>query len=200
MKTSTGFLTGTMLLASLVALGADDEKTAKEKEVNLLVNGSFEEGPEIGGMGFNYAEKGSKDIKGWEVTRAQIDYIGDYWEAADGKRSIDLHGSPGLGGIKQTFKTKKGQKYRLSFSLAGNPDGTINEKKMGVKVAGKQVDYEEFTFNVEGKSRSNMGWTTQVWDFTATDKETTLELFTTMTMDENYGAAIDNVSVVELNE
>jgi Protein of unknown function (DUF642) len=68
---------------------------------------------------------------------------------------------------------------------------------MAVKAAGKQ---EEFTFNVEGKSRTNMGWTTQAWDFTATDAETTLELFTTMTVDENYGAAIDNVSVVELKE
>jgi choice-of-anchor C domain-containing protein len=197
MKAITAFLTGTLLLTSLVAKAADDEKAAKEKEVNLLVNGSFEEGPEIGPVGFNYAEKGSKDIKGWEVTRAQVDYIGDYWEAADGKRSIDLHGSPGLGGIKQAFKTKKGQKYRVSFSLAGNPDGTVNEKKMAVKAAGKQ---EEFTFNVEGKSRSNMGWSTQVWDFTATDTETTLELFTTMTVDESYGAAIDNVSVVEVKD
>ena len=68
---------------------------------------------------------------------------------------------------------------------------------MAVKAAGKQ---EEFTFNVEGKSRSNMGWSTQVWDFTATDTETTLELFTTMTVDESYGAAIDNVSVVEVKD
>jgi choice-of-anchor C domain-containing protein len=186
-----------LLLGSIIAAADDEKKKETDKQTNLLVNGSFEEGPEASEMGFKPLDEGSQDIKGWIVTRGQIDYIDGYWEAADGKRSIDLHGSPGYGGIKQTFKTKKGQKYRVTFSLAGNPDGTVAEKKMAVKAAGKQ---EEFTFNVSGKSRTDMGWATQVWDFKAIDSETTLELFTVMTEDENFGPALDNVSVTEAKE
>src|SRR6516162_5240865 len=103
----------------------------KPKPVNLLLNGSFEEGPEAGQ--FKPLDKGSTAIKGWTVTRGQIDYVGSYWKAAHGQRSIDLHGSPGYGGVAQTFATSKGQRYRVTFSLAGTP-GT-GEKKMGVQAA-----------------------------------------------------------------
>ena len=65
---------------------------------NLIVNSSFEEGPDDIGE-FKSLDKGSKDIKGWTVTRGQIDLIGTFWTSADGKRSLDLHGSPGFGGV-----------------------------------------------------------------------------------------------------
>src|SRR5437868_13034779 len=68
---------------------------------NLVVNGSFEEGPDVGA--WLSLDVGSTVIKGWKVTRGQIDYTGTNWRAADGKRSIDLHGSPGFGGIEQTI-------------------------------------------------------------------------------------------------
>src|SRR5437879_5594127 len=119
-----------------------DSAPALDKPANLLVNGSFEEGPEVGR--FLSLNEGSDAIKGWVVTRGQIDLVESYWTAADGKRALDLHGSPGLGGIKQTFKTRKGQKYQVTFSFAGNPEGTVKEKKMGVSAAGQK---EEFTFD-----------------------------------------------------
>jgi choice-of-anchor C domain-containing protein len=195
MKTALRLLPGLfLLLAGALAYAADDKQ---DKEADLIVNGSFEEGTDPGEQGWKPLDKGSKDIKGWEVTRGQIDYISGYWENADGKRSIDLHGSPGYGGIKQTFKTKKGQKYRLTFALAGNPVGTTAEKKLGVKVGDKE---EEFLFNTEGKTTDNMGWATQVLDFTATDSETTLEFYTLMKEDPNCGPALDNVSVAPSKE
>src|SRR5947208_3622044 len=116
MRSSILSLTGTLMLLSVVAVSAQDDKQAKEKDANLLVNGSFEEGPDPGEQGWKPLDKGSKAIKGWEVTRGQIDLVSTHWEAADGKRSIDLHGSPGYGGVKQTFKTKKGQKYQVTFA------------------------------------------------------------------------------------
>jgi choice-of-anchor C domain-containing protein len=199
MKTLLIMPASILLLAVIlgpVAVG-DDQKADKERDKNLLVNGSFEEGPEIGADGFLPLDPDSKAIKGWVVTRGQIDYISSYWTAADGKRSLDLHGSPGYGGIKQTFATKKGQKYRVTFSLAGNVDGDVAEKKLGVKAAGAEA---KFTFDASGKSRSDMGWSTQVWDFTASDKETTLEFFTLMDTDASCGPALDNVSVVAAEE
>jgi choice-of-anchor C domain-containing protein len=183
---------GLLALVWVVTANDDNKKDADDEE-NLLVNGSFEEGPDPGERGYKPLNKGSKDIKGWEVTRGQIDYEGSAWQHADGERSIDLHGSPGYGGIKQTFKTKKGQKYRVTFSLAGNPIGEVAIKTMAVKVADKT---EEFTFNTTGKTLKDMGWATQTLDFTAKDAETTLELYTLMEEDPSCGPAIDNVSVV----
>src|SRR5262249_26366804 len=109
----------------------------QEKPVHLLVNGSFEEGPDA--KHFISLDKGSTQIKGWTVTRGQIDYVGTFWKAAHGGRSIDLHGSPGFGGIQQTFATTKGQRYRVTFSLAGTPQRGV--KRMAVRAAGKKAEF-----------------------------------------------------------
>jgi choice-of-anchor C domain-containing protein len=183
----------TLLIALLVAAAAPAPKD--EKPVNLIKNGSFEEGPDPGD--FKSLDEDSKDIKGWVVTRGQIDYVGTHWKAADGERSLDLHGSPGYGGVKQTFKTKKGQKYKLTFSLAANPEGTKVTKKLGVRAAGQK---EEFSADATGKSTSDMGWETKEWTFTADADETTLELHTLETDDPNCGPALDNVSVVAVSK
>jgi Protein of unknown function (DUF642) len=67
-----------------------------------------------------------------------------------------------LADVKQTFKTKKGKKYKLTLSLAGNPDGAVPEKKLGVKVAEKE---ESFTFDTTGKTTTDMGWETKTLVF-----------------------------------
>jgi choice-of-anchor C domain-containing protein len=167
---------------------------ALEKPTNLVVNGSFEDGPEA--ERYVSLDEGSKAIKGWIVTRGQIDYVTSYWPAADGKRSLDLHGSPGLGGVKQTIATKKGQRYRVTFSFAGNPEGPVAVKKMAVAAAGQK---EEFTFDTTGRKLSDLGWRTEKWEFKADADETTLEFYTTMTEDPNCGPVLDNVVVVAVD-
>jgi Protein of unknown function (DUF642) len=96
MRTLSTSLVGAVVLAALFgsALSGDEKKPAEAK--NLLKNGSFEEGPDPGA--FKPLDEASTDIKGWTVTRGQIDYIGSHWQAGDGSRSLDLHGSPGFGG------------------------------------------------------------------------------------------------------
>ena len=75
-------------------------------------------------------------IKGWVVTRGQIDLNnGPTWQAADGERSLDLHGSPGFGGIKQPFVTKPGRIYRVTFSMAGHPGRGHKKVQMAVRAA-----------------------------------------------------------------
>ena len=66
---------------------------------NLLTNGSFEDGSAIPQPdGFLELPVGSTVITGWTVTRDEIDYIGtNFWEHADGNRSLDLDGTPGFG-------------------------------------------------------------------------------------------------------
>jgi len=199
MRNTIAWLAGLVLLAVAFAPGSAKQTAPDEedKEPNLLVNGSFEEGPDTANMGFTWYNEGSTDIKGWTVTRGQLSYIGTYWQHADGKRSLDMHGGPGFGGIKQAFKTKKGQKYRVTFSLAGNPLGQNPKKDLGVSAAGKE---EKFVFDTTDKTVKDMGWSTQVWDFVATGDETTLEFRTLMTDDGDCGPALDKVSVKPIDE
>jgi choice-of-anchor C domain-containing protein len=181
------------------ASSSPGKNTEEPPEVNLIINGSFEEGPDPdkNSNHFLWFNEGATDLKGWTVTRGQLSYVGTYWQHADGKRSLDMHGGPGFGGIKQSFGTRKGQKYRVVFSLAGNPEGTVPLKKLGIKAANQE---EQFVFDCTDKNRTDMGWATQAWDFIAKDRKTTLELFTLMTEDGNCGPALDNVSVVEVHD
>jgi len=159
--------------------------------VELLVNGSFEEGPAVND--FLALDPGSTAIVGWKVTRGQIDYIENHhWKAADGERSLDLHGSPGYGGVEQTFQTTKGQRYRVTFSLAGSPGCEFQSKSVAVSAAGKA---QAFSFDSTGKTIENMGWVTNEWEFDAVADQTTLEIFTLEKTDPVAGPALDNVRV-----
>lgn len=166
---------------------------------NLIVNGSFEQGPNPGA----YTNKplGNTDITGWTVSLGNIDYVGGLWMAEDGVRSIDLEGSSGTcvlptdcpGGIAQSFATVAGQQYTVTFYLAGNIFGAPVVKTVQVSAAGQSQLY---TFDTTGLSASNMGWAQVVWNFTASDTTTTLEFDTADTPPTGWGPVIDNVSVV----
>lgn len=163
---------------------------------NMLVNGSFEEGPEVGDKEYVTLKQGNTAITGWKVTKGSIDYQNVYWEHADGKHSLDLNGlEPGA--IAQTFKTKKGEQYRVTFSLAGNPNPGERPlvKKLSVRAADSSADFE---CDATGKTYKAMGWETKTWDFVATADETTLEFVSTS--GRGCGAAIDNVAVHVLGE
>lgn len=167
-----------------------------DEKDNLLANGSFEEGPEIpANMGWlSNVRVGSTAIKGWTVTRGNIDFISNrHWIAGHGQRSIDLHGGPGFGGVKQSFKTVVGQRYQVSFLMSGTPQQRIPLFKLAVRAADKQ---QEFSFDATGKSQNQMGWTRKTWDFVAIATETTLEIHTLQTTVPEFGPVIDDVSVI----
>src|SRR5262249_5820321 len=118
---------------------------------NLVINGSFEEGPAFEVC--KPLDKGSTDLKGWVVTRGEIDITqqnGDQWKAAQGKRALDLHGSPGFGGVEQTIATRPGKKYKVMFKMSGNP-GVPEHKKvqLGVRAAGQAIEFE---ITMEGRT------------------------------------------------
>ncbi len=173
--------------------GADDKKADDKKVENLLVNGSFEDGPDAGA--FVSLDEKDTQIKGWTVVKGQVDYIGTYWQSAEGKRSLDLHGSPGLGGVKQEFETKKGTKYKVTLMVAINPDGEGKTKKVTVAAAGKS---ETFTAEPKDATKEDMKWEKKTWEFTAADAKTTLEISTGETTDESCGPALDDVIVTEV--
>jgi choice-of-anchor C domain-containing protein len=166
-------------------------QASADRARNLLVNGSFEEGPKVPkAPGWLQFGNGSTALPGWVVTLGNIDVVdSSFYKAADGKRSLDLNGEV-TGAISQTFKTKKGQKYRVTFALAGDPDEEPKEKKVQISAGGKP---KEFTFDTTGKTRKDMGWVRKTWEFTAEADKTTLE-FVSLT-EGIAGPVLDDVVV-----
>ena len=164
-----------------------------------LLNGSFENGAAIPG-GFLELVAGSTAINNWTVFGSGvkvIDYIGPYWQASDGNRSLDLNGNPGPGGVEQSIATTIGQPYLVTFDIAGNPDGGPVLKYLAVSAIGNTTQSQSFNFDTTGHSKSAMGWTTMQWIFTSDAAATTLRFESTMT-GTSYGPALDNVSVVAI--
>ncbi len=166
-----------------------------------LTNGSFENGTaSIGSYKTLFA--GDIDIDDWtilgSVTVGSVDYIGGYWVASDGDRSLDLNGEQ-PGGVQQNINTVVGTKYLVSFDMAGNPDGGPADKTMEVSAIGLATQFDIFSFNTTGKTLTSMGWETKNWSFTADSVITTLKFMsTTGGCPPAYGPALDNVSVVPI--
>ena len=161
---------------------------------NLLVNGSFETGPNPGVFTFFPLFPGSKDIFGWDIIRGGIDYVRDLQTPADGNSYLDLNGTPGVGGVAQSFDTKVGQQYLVTFDLAAHPSGLL--QTMRVSAAGQSAD-----FYFQSKSDpSNLGWQALTWEFTAISRQTTLELYSLQTGYQFGGPALDGVVVTAINQ
>ena len=173
-----------ILLASLAL-------TSSAQAVSILTNGSFED---LDGLSVNRwagVADGSTQIVGWEVVSG-IDVIRTVWDASDGDYSLDLSGfAPG--GIQQSFATVSGATYLVTFDFAGNPD-VAGEKVMEVSAGGSS---ETYVFDTTGRSRTDMGWETRSFSFTAASDLTTL-LFEAVSPDDPYGPALDNVEVTLL--
>lgn len=159
--------------------------------VNLLINPSFEAGPTIPGQGYLPLNAGATDITGWTVTRGQIDLVGPHWQSGHASRSLDLNGSPGTGGVSQTFPTIPGHSYTVTFRLAGNPGNAPTIKLLRVTAAGAQADLE---FNITGASYGNMRWARKIWNFQAVSDTTTIEFYSLLPSGV-AGPALDDVSV-----
>jgi len=127
----------------------------------------------------------STSITDWTVTDGSVDYIGSYWTPPaglpPGSHSLDMNGNS-QGSIAQAFNTTYGQKYIVTFDLAGNFDGLPNPKTLTVSVAVGGAP-QTFSFSEPANwSYTNMGWTPEDFIFTAISSSTTL----TFTGDPTY--------------
>jgi choice-of-anchor C domain-containing protein len=161
---------------------------------NLIKNGSFESGEHAPVSGFIRIHQGETYIPSWDVVSGEVDWTAQF-TAADGSRCIDLSGYY-LGAIQQSFATEIGSKYRVSFFLAGNP----HNQSSGYLIKSLNVLYNNekklFTFDITGKTITNMGWEEISFDFIASSSITTLRFESVSPLD--YGPVIDNVSVVKV--
>lgn len=159
-----------------------------------VANGSFEDGTYTTAPFITLAP-GATALTGWTIEGRSIDWIGAYWQAADGSRSVDLNGlAPGA--ISQTLATTIGNTYVVTFSLSGNPDGGPSEKRLTVDATGAAAETYTYNITLERNTRSDMRWVTQSYTFAATDSSTVLT-FTSLT-GGSIGPALDNVEVMEI--
>jgi choice-of-anchor C domain-containing protein len=156
----------------------------------LLLNGSFELGPDPFPIHDIGVPAGSTAILGWTVLGGGIDLLEDPWNVSDGLRAIDLDlNSPG--GIEQTFATMAGLAYLLTFDLSGNPEGGASTKHMQVSVGDASQDY---SFDSPATTLDQIAWQSMTLRFLALSESTTLR-FKSLSASGSYGALIDNVSV-----
>jgi choice-of-anchor C domain-containing protein len=186
---TAGALLGSLALASSVlAAGA-------------FQNGGFESGNYQGptyGFDFDRVFAGTaraSDITGWTVTVGSVDWIGSYWQAAEGTKSIDLDGDEGTpGAMSQTFATSVNATYVVSYALSGNPDAGPANKTMTIDVGGAKTNVSYDT-SAYGTTRADMKYVTKGYSFVATSTTTTLTF--TSTTPGGYGPVIDNIVITE---
>ncbi len=132
-------------------------------------------------------------MTGRTVTSGNVDYVGNYWTAEGGSRSLDMNGTH-PGAVAQTFDTVLGRQYTVTFWIAGNPDCGATIKHLQVTATGNPIGY--YTFDVSSHSTTSMGWTAVTYTFVATGASTTLTFRSTDT--GSCGPALDNVSIAEV--
>ncbi|MDP3748972.1 MAG: choice-of-anchor C family protein [Phenylobacterium sp.] len=185
MNIDKALLCGAAVMAA-VSLGSTAATAA------AIINGSFEVGVPIPPGGFvSVGALDSTSITGWTVGGGGVDYIGTYWEAADGERSVDLS-MLSEGSVSQTITTVAGVTYKVSFALAGNPDGPDESKIAVTSISGSLPQIDFFTVT-PAHTHASMGWLYYDYTFKAFDATSTL-VFASAT-DTPYGPALDNVSI-----
>jgi choice-of-anchor C domain-containing protein len=158
-------------------------------EAQFIENGSFESGTPDPGGGFVLHSAGSTAIDDWMVTFGNVHHVGTYWEADNGRNSVDLNGSI-TGGLAQTFTTDPGSTYDILFALSGNPDGGPTEKLLLVEADGQSNNYN---FDITGQNRSSMGWRQEIFTFVADDDEAILSFSSQVA--GHFGPVIDSVMI-----
>ncbi|MFJ9691709.1 choice-of-anchor C family protein [Kitasatospora sp. NPDC101183] len=154
-------------------------------------DGSFES-PKAPANNFTELNAG-QNIGPWRITSGSVDLIGaGFWQAAEGDQSLDLNGADS-GAIAQTFATVPGATYSVTYALAGNPGGGPAIRTGRAEIDGQ--DFQDFTFDVTGKTRAAMGYVGRQFTFVARGATTTLGF--TSTVRGAYGPVLDDIQVKE---
>lgn len=133
---------------------------------------------------------------GWEIQAGSVDLVGPgAARAAEGIQFVDLNGNDavGPGTISQVVTTLPGHNYRLSFRLAGNPNGDPVVKSLTASFGTKS---QPFTFDTSGPTNLDLGWVEKTVDIVSCSPTERVTLQTTTT--GQRGPNIDAVSVVDL--
>lgn len=129
----------------------------------------------------------------WTVTRDDVHLIGaGFWQNAEGSQSLDLDG--GLAGaIATKIKITPLLSYKVSYALAGNPASGPAIKTGKVLVNGNVA--QSFSFDITGKSLSNMGYVRKSFLVLLTTASSLRLEFSSTTTPSGFGPVIDDVRV-----
>ncbi len=160
-----------------------------------IINGSFELGTDPGS--YTTLAGGDTSITGWVVEPAGVDYIGTYWTASDGVRSLDMSALD-KGQIMQVITgLTTGVRYSVGFDMSANPGGGNDTKRMIVAATGGVATLYTYTRDPL-QTTSNMLWTHMTYTFVASGSTQDL---TFMSLEQNpSGPALDNVSLSVIPE
>jgi choice-of-anchor C domain-containing protein len=172
------------LITALLGLSAQAADAAPN-----VTNGGFEQpgtfvGPLIAiGAGSSY-------LSGWKIETGSIILIQSHWKADEAMYSVALSSlSPAK--MSQTISgLKVGQRYALSFAMAGNSDGSNSVKPLTVSagdISGK------FTFDTDGASEPDMAWQDKVLVFVAVSDKVVISFESGE--GDPYGPVLDNIAV-----
>lgn len=164
---------------------------------SVLLNGDFEE-PAIGSAWAVYGS--GQTIPGWTAGGLGVALIRSYWQPARGAQSLELnnHQASGAGSVRQTVTVQPGRLYHLRFALSGQPDAGPAVKRANVWFGGDLVDSP--TFDVTGKSLSNMGWVYKDYWVRALSDQVDLVFEGVTPATGDGGPAIDNVTLKPVAE
>lgn len=174
----------TLLLAlttALVALTASPAAAAP-----VFANGF--ENPPLSVEYYDYVA--GQQFDGWTVTAGSVDLTTD-WVDAQGVQSLDLNGSED-GAVARTLPAQLLTTYKVTYAVAGNPEGPPVVKSGNVTVNGQQVD--TFTFSVAGKNNYTMGWVYRSFYFTNLLSTSTVLQFAGTT-GSKWGAVVDDIKI-----
>ena len=177
---------------TLILIGATVRPTTSQ-----IVNGSFESGLQDPGTMWITYDSSSNFIDGWSVDFGSVDYIGNWWQASDGVRSIDMTGS-GAGQISQTVPTIPGVTYVVAFDMSGNTGCLPAVKLMTVTADGGQAQTFSYDTTATGNTQADMKWETKQYTFTATGATTSLAF--TSDVPGFCGPTLDNVELMVVPE
>ncbi|MFJ9776271.1 choice-of-anchor C family protein [Kitasatospora sp. NPDC101157] len=180
---ATTALTTTALAAPAEAAG--------HRALSRFDDGSFESPKAPAGSFAEFAA--GQSIGPWRVTGGSVDLIGaGMWQAAEGDQSLDLNGAS-AGTIAQTFTTVPGATYSVTYALAGNPGGGPAVRTGKALIDGQ--DFQDFSFDVTGRTMAAMGYVGRQFSFVAQNSSTTLSFASTV--GGPFGPVLDNVQVKE---
>lgn len=191
-----------LLVAPLVCLVA---ASSVQAQVNLVVNGSFED-PVIPAGGTVTYVGGSTAITGWTVVGVDSSLVsttfmqsGITFQAQDGQQWLDAAGfrsNSMTSGVQQVVPTAAGLLYALTFHVGSARDGTFfDASSIDVQIdAGPRV---RFTNPI---APSNMlHWQQYVVPFAAAGSTTTITFYNGSAAN-NFLGALDNVSIFVVPE
>lgn len=129
------------------------------------------------------------------VLNGSVDEIGNYWPAPPvGGHSVDLDGnSPG--GITQMISSIAAGTYKLTYYLAGNPDGGVPTKRLNVSVGGVSAS-ETYTTTPPGFGP----WVLEELDFTVATTGPIKLSFVSADPSGPYGPVIGGVEISAVPE